>query len=157
EIVAEGPRVPLVEPVQPGRRVTIHADVPLVDGHGHPLATWNPAEPWSYVLEWDLWDGSRWASAAGAPPMREVVEALEPDPAPSFVGCNMPTELVAGRTEKVTVGLRNLGPETWKAGQDCIAVRWYYLDGTEAGGADSSAPLSEDVPPYSEVKVPGPG
>lgn len=157
EVVAEGPRVPLAEAVQPGRMATLHADVPLVDGQGRPLPAWSPAEPWSYVLEWDLWDGSQWASAAGAAPMREVVEALDRDPAPSFVGCSMPTELVAGRTEKVTVGLRNLGPETWKAGQDRVAVHWYYLDGTEAAWSDSSAPLGEDVPPYSEVKVPAPG
>src|SRR5262249_54811453 len=63
------------------------------------------------------------------------------------------SELVAGRTEKVTVGLRNLGPESWKAGRDRIVAHWYYMDGTEAAWQDSQAPLAEDVSAYSEVTV----
>src|SRR5206468_3152579 len=70
-----------------------------------------------------------------------------------FIGCNLASELIAGRTEKVTVGLRNLGPESWKAGRDRIAVHWYYMDGAEAAWQDSSAPLPDDVPPFSEVAI----
>jgi hypothetical protein len=82
-----------------------------------------------------------------------VVDVVDRDPAPSFIGCNLASELVAGRTEKVTLGLRNLGPESWKAGRDRITVHWYYMDGTEAAWQDSSTPLPEDVPPFSEVAV----
>jgi hypothetical protein len=158
EVVAEGPKTALREDVAPGRAVALRVDVPLADSQGKALALPGTADPWSYVLEWDLWDGKDWASKGGAPGARTAVEGVERDPAPSFVGCNLPAELVAGRTERVTVGLRNLGPKAWKAGRDRVIVHWYYLDGTEAAWNDSGAPLAQDVPPFSEtvIRIPAP-
>jgi hypothetical protein len=153
ELIAEGPKTLLPDDVPPGRLLTMRAEVPLVDRQGKPLPVWTPASPWSYVLEWDLWDGKRWSSAVGVPGLREVLEVVDRDPAPTFLGCNLAAELVAGRTEKVIVGLRNMGPDGWKAGRDRVAVHWYYLDGTEAAWNDSGAPLPQDVPPYSEATV----
>jgi hypothetical protein len=156
EVVVEGPRVPLPDTVAPGRAVNVRANVPLVDAGGRPLPVWTPDQPWSYVLEWDLWDGRQWATTAGAAPLREVVEAVDRDPAPAFIGCNLGRELVAGQTEKVTVALRNLGPESWKADRDRIVVHWYYQDGSEAAWCDSGTRLAEDVPPFSRVAVGSP-
>lgn len=159
EVVSEGAKIPLPETVVPGRAATVPAEIPLVDASGKPLPAWSPASPWDYLLEWDLWDGHQWATQAGIPGLREVVDVVDRDPAPSFIGCNLASEMVAGRTEKVTLGLRNLGPESWKAGRDRITVHWYYMDGTEAAWQDTSTPLPEDVPPFSEVAIsaPAPG
>lgn len=152
----EGPKTPLPGTVAPGRALAITVPVELKDAQGKPLSVRVPGAEACSVLEWDLWNGSDWASGSGSVPLREAVEPVERDPAPGFIGCNLPGELVAGRVEKVTVGLRNLGPEPWRASRDRIAVHWYYLDGSEAAWMDSSLPLPEDVPPYSEVQVPLP-
>ena len=120
---------------------------------GKPLQTWSPAEDWVYVLEWDVHDGSKYLSAAGGATYREPVEVVDRDPAPSFVGCNLPNELIAGKIEKITVGLQNNGPDTYKKGRDKVVVHWYYMDGTEASFNDEVLPLQEDVPPFSRVQV----
>jgi len=84
------------------------------------------------------------------------VEVLDRDPAPSFIGCNLPAELVAGRNQLITVGLVNEGPEQWVHGRDKVVVHWYYMDGTEASWIDDSLPLPEDVPPFSKIQLPVP-
>ncbi|MCC2671759.1 MAG: putative cellulase, partial [Armatimonadetes bacterium] len=55
--------------------------------------------------------------------------------------------------EKITVGLFNSGPDTWKKTRDKVVVHWYYMDGTEASWNDNLLPLEEDVPPFSKVET----
>lgn len=151
-VLGEGKRVPLAADVGPGRLISVEVPVSTVDGKGQPLLPWSPKEDWCYVLEWDVFDGKQYLSAAGGDTFREAVQVVDRDPAPSFVGCNLSAELVAGRTEKITVGLINNGPETWKKDRDKVAVHWYYMDGTEASWNDNLLPLQEDVPPFSMVE-----
>lgn len=153
EVIAEGKRVPLEADVAPGRLVTVEVPVSITNAQGQPLQTWSPAEDWVYVLEWDVHDGSKYLSTAGGATYREPVEVVDRDPAPSFVGCNLPNELIAGKIEKITVGLQNNGPDTYKKGRDKVVVHWYYMDGTEASFNDEVLPLQEDVPPFSRVLV----
>lgn len=150
-VVAEGKRVPLPADVAPGRMVTVEVPVSVTDAQGKPLPTWSNREDWVYVLEWDVFDGQKYLSTVGGATYREPVEVVERDPAPFFIGCSLPNELVAGRTEKITVGLQNNGPYTWKKGRDKVVVHWYYMDGTEASFNDDALPLQEDVPPFSRV------
>jgi len=152
-VVAEGARAPLEVDVAPGRMITVDVPVLTRDAAGKDLATWSTQDDWVYVLEWDLHEGGKYLSTAGGATYREPVEVLDRDPAPYFIGCNLPSDLVAGRTEKITVGLRNRGPETWKKDRDKVIVHWYYLDGTEASWSDDALPLQEDVPPMSETVV----
>jgi hypothetical protein len=151
-VVAEGKRVALAADVGPGRLISVDVPVNTVDTKGQPLTTWSPKEDWNYVLEWDVHDGKQYLSAAGGDTFREAVEVIDRDPAPSFFGCSLHAELVAGRTEKITVGLVNNGPDTWKKGRDKVAVHWYYMDGTEASWNDDLLPLQEDVAPFSLVE-----
>ncbi|MFN3650756.1 MAG: hypothetical protein ACK47B_14370 [Armatimonadota bacterium] len=155
-VLVEGPKVTLPADVEPGKILELEVPVATVDAQGKPFATWSPKDDWDYLLEWDLHDGQKYLSSAGASQLREPVEVLDRDPAPHFLGCNLPPQLVAGRTEKITVGLLNRGPETWKKDRDKVVVHWYYMDGTEAAWNDDSLPLPEDVPPYSrfETQVP---
>jgi hypothetical protein len=152
-VLGEGKRVPLTTDVPPGRVVTVDVPVATRDAQGRPLAIWSPQEDWTYVLEWDLFDGSRPVGQSGGATYREPVEVLDRDPAPHFLGCNLPSDLIAGRTEKITVGLRNDGPEAWRKGRDKVIVHWYYMDGTEASWHDDELPLQEDVTPFSRVEV----
>jgi hypothetical protein len=152
-VAAEGKRVPIAADVGPGRLLTLEVPVATTTAGGEPLPTWAPQDDWVYVLEWDLYRGDRPLSQAGGATYREAVEVLDRDPAPAFVGCSLPGELVAGRTEKITVGLINNGPEAWKKERDKVVVHWYYMDGTEASWNDAVLPLQEDVPPFSQAQI----
>lgn len=152
EGVGEGKRVPLTREVVPGEMVTL--DVPITTTvEGKSLAMPSAKDPWSYVLEWDVFDGQKYLGASGGATLREPVRIVERDPAPSFIGCSLPGDLVAGKKELITVGLRNNGPETWKKERDKVAVHWYYFDGTEASWNDDVLPLPDDVPPFSKIQV----
>jgi hypothetical protein len=153
EVVIEGRPAPLTTDVGPGRLVTVEVPVDTTLVPGGSTVTWSPKESWVYMLEWDFHDGQRSAGAGGASTFREVVEILDRDPAPFFLGCSLTSELVAGNTEKVTVGLLNMGPEAWKKERDRVVVHWYYMDGTVASWNDASLPLTEDVAPFSRVEV----
>lgn len=152
-VVAEGKRVPIEADVQPGRLITVEAPVSTTDASGAPLATWSTQDDWVYVLEWDLFEGDKPLSAGGGATYREPVEVLDRDPAPSFIGCSLPSELVAGRNQAITVGLVNDGPENWVKGRDKVVVHWYYMDGTEASWNDDALPLPDDVPAFSRVQI----
>lgn len=155
-VVAEGKRIPLEADVAPGRLVTVDARVATTDAAGAPLPTWSAQDDWVYVLEWDLYDGQKYLSTVGGATYREPVEVLDRDPGASFLGCDLSNQLVAGRTEKVRVGLVNQGPEKWVKDRDKIVVHWYYMDGTEAAWNDDTLPLPEDVPPFSLEAVQAP-
>jgi hypothetical protein len=152
-VVAEGKRAALEADVGPGRLVTVDVPVSTTDAAGQPLQTASPNDDWCYVLEFDVHDGQKYLGAAGGATLREPIVIADRDPAPYFIGCNLPSELVAGRTEKITVGLQNNGPDTWKKGRDKVAVHWYYMDGTEASWNDDLLPLQEDVAPFSRALV----
>ena len=155
-VIAESGRVTIPADVVPGREITVDVPVSTTDKSGQPLPTWSPQDDWSYVLEWDLDAGTGFASASGGTTLREPIAVVDRDPAPVFLGCSLTGQLVAGNTEKITVGLRNNGPESWQAGRDKVIVHWYYMDGTEASWNDDALPLPEDVPPFSkrEIEVP---
>ncbi|MBI3910034.1 MAG: hypothetical protein HY320_03770 [Armatimonadetes bacterium] len=152
-ILAEIPRMLLPAVVPPGREITVPVSLPVANGAGQPLPLWSPNEKWYYVLEWDLWDGARWASQEGGATHRETVTVVDRDPAPRFLGTSLPTELAAGRTVQVTLGLLNTGPESYRADRDRIAIHWFYLDGSEASWMDQTVPLSQDIPAYSRTGV----
>jgi hypothetical protein len=150
EVVAEGKRVPIDADAPPGRLVSLEVPVSTTDGN-KPLPVWSPQDEWTYVLEWDVHDGQKYLSQAGGAVYREPVEVLDRDIGVGFAGCNLGNDLVAGRTEKITVGLVNNGPDAWKKGRDKVIVHWYYMDGSEASWHDDELPLQEDVPPFSRV------
>jgi hypothetical protein len=152
-VVAEGARTLITRDVEPGEILDMEVPVTTSDSQGAPLQTWSSQEDWVYVLEWDLHDGQRLLSQAGGNTYREPVEVLDRDPAPYFVGCNLGSDLVAGRTEKITIGLVNNGPDVWKRDREKVIVHWYYMDGTEAAWNDDSLPLDRDVVPFSRVET----
>lgn len=150
-VVAEGKRVALPDDIAPGRLLDLKVTAAAMDAAGKPLPAKDADE--DYVLEWDLHNGNGFLGASGAPTYRETVNIVERDPGPYFVGCNLPSELIAGRTEKITVGLFNRGPNEWKKDRDKVVVHWYYMDGTEASWTDDTLPLVEDVPAFSKFPM----
>jgi hypothetical protein len=147
-------KVELPVDVLPGAVIALQVPVRLVDDAGKPLAVWSPKESWSYQLEWDLYDGKRWASETGAPTRREAVAALPDDLGPSFVGTGLATLQPSGNTTTTKVGLRNNGPEAWSANTDRLVYHWYYFDGSEARWAGLETQLPKDVQPGETLVVP---
>jgi hypothetical protein len=140
--------------VPPGAPIVLDVPVRLADDTGMPLPVWSPKEPWSYQLEWDLYDGKRWASEAGAPTRREAVAVLADDLAPNFLGSGIATTQPSGNTVMVKVGVRNDGPEPWSATTDRLVYHWYFFDGSEARWAGVETKLPNDVKPGETVVVP---
>jgi len=147
-------RIELPVDVLPGAAIALPVPVRLVDEAGKPLPVWNAKAPWCYQLEWDLFDGKRWASEAGAPIRREVVAVLTDDLGPSFVGTGLATTQPSGNTTMTKVGLRNNGPAQWNATTDRLVSHWYFFDGSEARWAGVETPLPNDVRPGETVVVP---
>src|SRR5262249_1303185 len=133
--------VPLPADVPPGAVIPIPITVRAADDHGAPLPVWSPQENWSYDLEWELTDGKD----AAEPRYRQGIAVLASDPGPSFLGSSLPGELDAGRVIPTNIGLRNAGPETWKASTTKVGHHWYYFDGTEAVWAGETTSLPNDV------------
>jgi len=149
-----GGQVELPVDVLPGAVIVLPVPVRLADDAGKPLPVWSPKEPWCYQLEWDLFDGKRWASETGAPTRREVVAALPDDLGASFIGTGLATTQPSGNTTTTKVGLRNNGPEPWSAITDRLVYHWYYFDGSEARWAGLETKLPRDVQPGETVVVP---
>jgi hypothetical protein len=147
-------RADLPADVLPGAVISLEIPVRLVDDAGKPLPLSKPADPWCYQLEWDLFDGKRWASEAGAPTHREVVAALPDDLGPTFLGTGFATTQASGSTVATKVGLRNNGPEPWSALTDRVVYHWYFFDGSEARWAGLETKLPADVQPGETVVVP---
>lgn len=147
-------RVELPADVPPGAIIAIQVPVRLADEAGKPLPVWSPKEPWSYQLEWDLFDGKQWASEAGAPVRREAVAVLPDDLGPSFIGTGLATTQPSGNTTTTKVGLRNTGVEPWSALTDRLVYHWYFFDGSEARWAGVETKLPKDVQPGETVVVP---
>jgi hypothetical protein len=147
-------RLDLPADVPPGAIIVLQVPVRLADDSGKPFPIWSPKEPWCYQLEWDLFDGKRWVSEAGAPTRRETVAVLSDDLGPSFIGTGLATTQPSGNTTRTKVGIRNSGPETWSANTDRLVYHWYYFDGSEARWAGLETPLPHDVKPGETVVVP---
>jgi hypothetical protein len=147
-------RVELPVDVLPGAVIAVPVPVRLADDAGKPLPVWTPKEPWCYVLEWDLYDGKRWASEAAAPTRREVVAALADDMGVTVLGTGLANTQPSGNTTTTKVGLRNSGPETWSAATDRLVYHWYFFDGSEARWAGLETKLPNDVKPGETVVVP---
>src|SRR5262249_14369226 len=91
-------RADLPVDVLAGAVIALGVPVRLVDDPGKPPPLSKPGEPWCYQLEWDLSDGKRWASEAGAPTRREVVAALPDDLGPTILGTGFATTQASGST-----------------------------------------------------------
>jgi hypothetical protein len=174
EVISEGIRTTLPADVPPGAVIVLPVTVRVVGAGDRPLPVWDLKQPWTYQLEWDLYDGSNWASAAQgagwgprtvpagtggaswepAPGRREVVEVLDSDPGPRFLGTGLPGEVTAGSTVTTKVGLRNSGPDTWSPLHEHVVYHWYYFDGTEAVWSGGAARLPGPVASGETVVLP---
>jgi len=139
--------------VLPGAVVAVPVTVAVLDDKGTPLPPWSPGDRRGYELEWSFFDGEKWLAATEAPTYREAAVVLDADPGPSFIGTGLANELQAGRTVVTNVGLRNIGPDTWKAADTRLGHHWYHFDGSEAIWSAGTTALTRDVKPGEEIVV----
>jgi hypothetical protein len=153
-VAPEGTRTPFPVDVPPGVAITVPVTVRVMGEGDRPLPVGDPKQGWAYQLEWDLFTGKEWASAAGGRTRREVAQVLPEDIGPRFLGSGLPNEMKAGSTVTAKFGLRNTGPEAWSPQRDRIAYHWFHFDGTEAVWSGEGPRLPAEVPPGETVVVP---
>ncbi len=152
--------VPLAKDVAPGEVADVELTVNLKDPSGNPIPVWKQSDQWSYQLRFDVQDGGRWLSEAGARTCNRIVDIFENDYGADIVAADVPDVLDAGKTCDVKLAVRNVGPDTWAAGSVAFGYHWYYLDGTEAVWDGLKTPIKEDIKPgvpaiiTTKLKVP---
>jgi hypothetical protein len=158
-VVGDPLRVALPAEVPPGAAISVPVTVRVLGEGGRPLPVWDVGKEWVYQLEWDLFDGKAWASAdrpaeATLSAARQTVQILEHDDAAEFLGSGLPAEMTAGASLTTKIGVRNNGPELWSPLRDRVVCRWYYPDGSPAGGTSDAARLPSEVRPGETAVVP---
>jgi len=141
--------VPLPNDVPPGQNVTVSVPITFRHADGTPLPTWSQSDNWLYMLRWEFSPDSSGKEGAVTEP--EAIALVEFDLGPQFSMDYTPDQLPAERRIPVKIGIRNLGPQTWRKESTRIGYHWYYLDGLEAIWEDQMTPIPQDVPPGGEV------
>ncbi len=141
----DGPRTDLPRAVPPGTVVTVAARVEA------------PAEPGSYLLEWDVvHEGVAWLSEHAVSLPRFPVEVVRRRPAHAFsvLSSDLPGSLRAGRSAHVRLRLRNDGTAAWdpEAGFN-VSYHWQDDDGSDLVFEGARTPLPRRVPPGGTVEV----
>lgn len=140
---------PLPNDVPPGQEVTVSVPITFRHADGIPLRAWSQADNWLYMLRWEFSPDASGKEGAVTEP--EAIALVEMDLGPQFSMDYTPEQMPGERRIPVKIGIRNLGPQTWRKEATRIGYHWYYLDGLEAVWEDQTTPLPQDVPPGGEV------
>lgn len=135
--------------VAPGQEVTVSVPLTFSQPDGTPLPAWSQADHWTYLLRWEF--SANEAGAQGAVTGPEPLALVEADFGVQFINDLSPRQMPGERRIPVKIGLRNMGPQTWRKEATRIGYHWYYLDGTEVVWEDETTPLPQDVPPGGEI------
>lgn len=139
--------------VLPGEIAEVTVLVNLKDAAGQPVPAWKQSEPWSYMLNFDIHNGSSWISEAGAAKYDRIVDIFELDSGAKIIACDVPDEIEAGKTINVKLVVRNDGPDTWEKSTHSLGYHWYYLDGVEAVWDGEKTPVAGQIKPGTPAVV----
>lgn len=139
--------------VLPGRVVEVTVPVSVIGKDGAPLPAWDRKALWSYLLQWDVFDGGKWIAGPEIGRFAEAVAVTPDDLGPRFISADTPEEMNAGRKYTVLVTLQNTGVETWDKASYAVGYHWYYLDGTEAVWDGAKSQLPTTVRPGEQAVV----
>ncbi len=150
----------LASDVAPGQVAEVEMLVNLKDPNGQPIPVWKQSEPWSYQLRFDVFDGEKWLSEAGARTYNRIVDVFEADYGARIVASNTPETMEAGKTVEVKLVVNNTGPDAWTPKRHSFGYHWYHLDGAEAVWDGIMTPINTEVKPgqpfIATVKVTAP-
>jgi len=145
--------VALGKDILPGEMAEVTVLVNLKDAAGQPIPAWKQSELWSYMLSFDIHNGSGWISEAGAAKCDRIIDVYELDSGARIIACDVPEEIDAGKTVNVKLVVRNDGPDTWEKDTHSFGYHWYYLDGVEAVWDGEKTPIQGRIKPGTPAVV----
>lgn len=147
--------------VEPGRIVDITVPVATGSADGKPLPIWKQDDPWTYILKWDLSDGSSWLASPAIGAASEAVKITDSDYGPQFISSDAPNSMDAGKKYPVAITVKNNGTDTWTKNNIKVGYRWFGIDGTEISHEIPKSSLPKDIKPGesfdSNITVLAPG
>ena len=148
--------------VLPGEEADVRVLLPLTDPAGEPLPAWNQEDGFTYAVRWEVakeHPGAVTALVKVGP--NQTVEGFTSSLSPigvsefdfgvRFTQDSTLSILPGDRRQPVTLGVKNVGPQTWKHDSVRIGYHWYYQDGSEFLWEDETTALPQDVPPGGSV------
>lgn len=133
--------------VEPGRIVEVTVPVAAKSADGQPLPVWKQDDPWTYMLKWDVSDGTSWLASSAIGIASEAVKITDSDYGPQFLGSDAPTVMDAGKKYPITISVKNNGTDTWVKNKTKVGYRWYGIDGVEISHEVPNLSASKDIKP----------
>lgn len=152
----------LEKDIVPGDEATVHLLLPVTDPTGAPLQAWNQGAAYTYAIRWEVaaeHPGAVQAAVREGVPLHvagfastfTLVGITEFDFGVRFAQDGTLPTLPGERRQPVTLGVKNVGPQTWKRDSVRIGYHWYYEDGSEFLWEDETTALPQDVAPGGSV------
>ncbi|MHB1456171.1 MAG: DUF5010 domain-containing protein [Armatimonadota bacterium] len=133
--------------VEPGRIVEVVVPVETKSTDGKPLPVWIQDDPSTYMLKWDVSDGSSWLASSAIGTASEAVKITDTDFGPQFLASDAPNTMDAGKKYTVAVSVKNNGTDVWTKNNIKIGYHWYGIDGTEISQDLPKSSLAKDIKP----------
>jgi hypothetical protein len=158
-LVHDGARAELPREVAPGGVVSLMIPVAAAQQDGAPLPPSSPGDLWHYRLQWDLVEGEDgWFSQEGSTPAEEAIEVVPRDWGVLFDSAGLPSEMEAGSSISVEIGLANAGHRTWqRADSYYLTYSWYRWDGRPEQARQDDVPsptmLPAEVAPGEKIMM----
>lgn len=160
EVPIKDIRALLIKDCKPGEIAEFIVDLNLARSDRKPMEAWQQDNPWSYQLQFDIYNGEKWLSETGVKPLRHVVDLYDSDFGPRIVDCDLPKQLVAAQELDSKVVVRNNGSQNWDRKRTSIGYHWFKPDGTEVVWDGIVTPITADIKPgwpavaVAKVKAP---
>ncbi|MEN6371583.1 MAG: sugar-binding protein [Armatimonadota bacterium] len=137
----------LEKDVPPGETAEVTVNVNLKDTAGQPLPVWKQTDPWSYLLKFDIFDGSKSITEESTASNERIIDVFENDYGAKVIACDVSDGIEAGKTITCKVVVKNDGTDTWTKETYSIGCHWYYLDGVEAVWDGEKTPVNGQIVP----------
>lgn len=147
EVPLKDIRAQLAKDCKPGEIAEFVVEMNLIRSDKKPIEAWRQDYPWSYQLQFDLYNGEKWMSEVAVRPLRQVVDLYASDYGPRVVDCDMARQLTPGQELETKVVVRNNGSQNWDRKRTSLGYHWFRPDGTEVLWDGIVTPIPADIKP----------
>lgn len=147
EVAIPALKAPFAKDCKPGEIAECKMDLVIAPLAKKTLDLSKPSDDWSYELRFDVLNGTKRLSEAGANMASRAIEVHESDYGPRIVDSELPESVMPGQTLDVKVVIRNTGLKVWDAKRTTLGYRWYGADGVELQMEGTATPIRTKVEP----------
>lgn len=137
--------------VVPGQIVEVIVPVESKSADGKPLPVWKLDDLWTYMLKWDISDGSSWLASSAIGEASEAVKITDTDFGSQFLSSDAPNTMNAGKKYNVMVSVKNNGTDTWMKNTFKVGYHWCGIDGTDISKDIPKSSLPKDIKPGETI------